>query len=265
LAYAHFAYTYDRLMQDTPYGEWLRFADEIWRRYGKPGTIVDLGCGTGNIAIPLAQAGFTVYGIDLSEDMLSVARDKWERFLRGALAHRGSVTWLQQDMREWELDEPVDCVLSFCDCMNYLREEEEVLQVMRRTYDGLKPGGLFVFDLHTPSLLRAYAEEQPFVLDEEDIAYLWTCSFDEERCEIEHDLTIFARDEPRPDPCARTAGMQPLFRRIRETHIQRAYPLDRIRQGLNAAGFLEVVCCGDFAWHPPAEGTQRVFWIARRG
>jgi hypothetical protein len=136
---------------------------------------------------------------------------------------------------------------------------------MRRTYDGLKPGGLFVFDLHTPSLLRAYAEEQPFVLDEEDIAYLWTCSFDEERCEIEHDLTIFARDEPRPDPCARTAGMQPLFRRIRETHIQRAYPLDRIRQGLNAAGFLEVVCCGDFAWHPPAEGTQRVFWIARRG
>ncbi len=144
MSYRQFAYVYDRLMADMPYREWLKFAEESFAKFEKPRTIVDLGCGTGSLAIPLAQAGYQVIGIDLSEDMLSIAHDKTER-LRGLTgkAFKGSVTWLHQDMREWEWSEPADCVISFCDCLNYLLEEEDWKSAFERVYAGLKPGGLF--------------------------------------------------------------------------------------------------------------------------
>ncbi|HEX7057772.1 MAG TPA: methyltransferase domain-containing protein, partial [Bacilli bacterium] len=76
MAYEKFAYVYDRLMQDVPYPEWLRFLREYWNQANTPDTIVELGCGTGNLTIPLAQSGFKMYGIDDSEHMLSVAAEK---------------------------------------------------------------------------------------------------------------------------------------------------------------------------------------------
>lgn len=58
MSYEQIAYTYDRLMEEMPYSEWLSFAKEGWRRYGlKPATLADLGCGTGSLAIPLALEG----------------------------------------------------------------------------------------------------------------------------------------------------------------------------------------------------------------
>src|SRR5690606_24132414 len=106
-----------------------------WDRAGKPRTVVDLGCGTGNISIPLAQSGLRVFGIDVSDDMLAVAQHKTERQLRmSSLAPGGSVCWLQQDMRVWELAEPVDSVISCCDCINYLTEEADLAETFRRTH-----------------------------------------------------------------------------------------------------------------------------------
>lgn len=250
-AYEQFAYSYDRLMEDMPYPAWINFARQAWESLGQePKTIVDLGCGTGNIAIPLAQQGMRVTGIDLSSDMLAVASDKTDRMLeRSAFARGGSVTWLQQDIREWELAAPVDAVFSFCDCMNYLTEEEDITAAIRRTYDGLKPGGSFLFDVHTPSHLKAYAEMQPFIFNERDLAYIWTCELDEERCEIEHDLTIFSKEGN-------------LYRRTDELHVQRAYPLDWLRDELLRCGFERVGMYADFTMKPPGPDTARAFFVA---
>lgn len=233
-----------------PYPQWIKFAFQAWEAEGKPQRVVDLGCGTGNIAIPLAQTGLSVTGIDLSSDMLAVARDKGERLLeRSSFARGGSVQWLQQDIREWELPEPVDSVISFCDCMNYLTEEEDVAAAFRRTFDGLREGGTFLFDVHTESQLRAYAEMQPFLMKEDEISYIWTCELDEERCEIEHDLTIFVKE----------GGM---YRRIDEIHLQRAYDLEWLRQQLLLTGFRKADVYADFKWQPPTEDTQRAFFVA---
>ncbi|GIP39556.1 methyltransferase [Paenibacillus sp. J31TS4] len=247
MAYRQFAYSYDRLMEDMPYGAWLRFAEECWERFGRPERVVDLGCGTGSLSIPLAATGLKVIGIDLSEDMLAVASSKSEQV---PLSAGGTLDWIQQDMREWELPGTVDAVLSFCDCLNYLTEEEDVAQTFRQTAAALRPGGLFAFDVHTVRQLAEYAETQPFLLDEEDIAYIWTCDFDEERTEIEHALTIFAREG---------SG---LFRRYEETHIQRAYPLDRLERMLSEAGFSEIRVTADFTWTPADSATGRAFFTA---
>ncbi|QAY65308.1 class I SAM-dependent DNA methyltransferase [Paenibacillus protaetiae] len=250
-SYGQFALVYDRLMADMPYPEWLRFAELCWERYGKPETVVDLGCGTGSLSIPLALKGYHVYGIDLSSDMLTVARSKWEESPQNAMRPgTGSVQWLHQDMCEWELLEPADSVISFCDCVNYLIEEEEVEAAFRATFNGLRPGGLFLFDVHPPSTLVRYAEEQPFYLDEQDVAYIWTSDLDEERCEIEHNLTIFSREK------------DGRFIRFEETHVQRAYDADWIEQALRRAGFTQVDRYADFQLRQPAEQSERLFFAA---
>ncbi|MCC2686883.1 MAG: methyltransferase type 12, partial [Paenibacillaceae bacterium] len=299
-AYGQFAYYYDRLMADHPYDEWIRYVKWCWDAYGKPETVVDLGCGTGTLALMLAKRGCRVMGIDASEDMLAIAQSKQDRSVgrdrtevdksegagggedgkfggadgdRGDRAFKGdsldgldgslsdmygSVQWLQQDMREWELPEPVDCVVSFCDCLNYLLEEEDVVSMFARTFQGLKPGGLFLFDVHTPFQLEAYSANEPFVLDEDDIAYIWTCDYDPDRRQIEHELTIFVQEQ-----LGRTGGA-PLFRRIEETHVQRAYPLDWLKQELARAGFGGIGCFADFTREPVDERAGRAFFAARK-
>lgn len=253
MSYGQFAYWYDRLMEDMPYGEWRQWAEAVWSRTGMPRTVVDLGCGTGNMAIPLAESGYEVTGIDLSEHMLAVAHDK---AMSPAVKERmaaagGSVTWQQQDMREWEAARPADTVVCFCDCLNYLLEEDDIRQAFSHTYAALKPGGAFLFDAHTPRRLREYAEHQPFVLDEDDIAYIWTCELDETRIELEHRLSIFVRD-----------GEDGRFRRIEETHVQRAYPLEWLHGELARAGFRQIETYADFTFRPANERTERAFFVA---
>ncbi|SFE21579.1 Methyltransferase domain-containing protein [Paenibacillus algorifonticola] len=250
-SYGEFAAVYDELMSDMPYEDWLWFTEQCWERYGKPGVIADLGCGTGSIAIPLALTGMQVYGIDLSEDMLTVARSKWDEALSAAHGVRtGSAIWLQQDMRELELGAPVDAVISFCDCVNYLTEEADVIAAFEAVYAALRPGGVFLFDVHPKAQLIRYAEEQPFVLDEDKAAYIWTCELDEERCEIEHHLTIFAHE----------SGER--FHRFEEMHVQRAYEADWMAEQLQAAGFSKVERFADFKLEPQNESSERLFFAA---
>ncbi|MCC3375650.1 class I SAM-dependent methyltransferase [Cohnella sp. REN36] len=261
-SYREFATVYDRLMEEMPYAEWMSFARRCWERYGMPRTVVDLGCGTGNIAIPLAKSGFAVFGVDLSADMLSVARSKWESTPRhGTIRARdedGSIRWLQQDMRDWELPEPADAVISFCDSLNYLTEPEDVVATFHRTYAGLAAGGLFLFDVHAPAQLARYGEEQPFVLDDRDVAYLWTCDYDPARQEVEHDLTFFVREE------GAAGGGQPLYRRFEESHVQRAYEPDWLARQLRAAGFELLHRCADFGLDEPDDASERLFFVARK-
>jgi len=193
VAYGKLAAWYDRLMAGVPYDRWLRFAEAYWEKRGlRPRVVADVGCGTGNTAIAFAASGMRVYGIDLSEDMLAVAAAKEAR-VREEGRSCAPVVWLRQDMRELELPEPVDAAVSFCDCLNYLLEEDDLSQAFAAVYRALKPGGTFLFDMHAPETLRRYAHDQPFVLTEPDVCYIWTCRFDDRRCEIEHDLTVFVR------------------------------------------------------------------------
>src|SRR5690606_37960120 len=116
-AYGPFALVYDQLMADMPYGEWLGWLDLYWEAHGgRPSSVADLGCGTGTIAIPLAQSGIDVTGIDLSDQMIAIARGK-EEAIRRETAVPGKLEWLQGDVREWSLPNPVDAAISLCDCL----------------------------------------------------------------------------------------------------------------------------------------------------
>lgn len=283
MAYGQLAPVYDRLMEDMPYGEWLSFLEQAWSRLGKsPASVADLGCGTGSITIPLAEQGMRVFGIDLSEDMLAVAVSKSDRKAAGAVRTE-RISWLQQDIREWELPQPVDCAISLCDSLNYLTEEGDIASAFRSTFANLADSGVFIFDVLTLHQFRTYGETQPFVLDEEDIAYIWTCDWDEEACVIEHALTIFAKESCKrngktgSDGCnENTSEMEPLvqakssshrndrFLRFEESHVERGYSLDWLEEQLRLAGFSSVERYGDFGWDAPDETTERAFFIAMK-
>ncbi len=249
MSYEQFAYTYDRLMRDMPYQQWVQFTKETWALYHlQPKTIVDLGCGTGTTAIQLAIQGYEVIGIDHSEDMLAVAQHKQEDLRSDSSVMH--IDWIQQDMREWQSMKPVDAVISLCDCLNYLLEESDIKATFDRTFAGLRSGGVFIFDVHTLEEIWEYADHQPYFLNEDDISYIWTNELDEQKMQIEHDLTIFIQNPDNRD----------VFARIDERHVQRGYSLPWLAQSLTDAGFVDVRIGADFEWVKPHELSKRAFF-----
>ena len=85
--------------------------------------MLELGCGTGSMTELLAEAGYDMIGVDNSEEMLAEAMEK-----RVESGHE--ILYLLQDMQEFELYGTVRAVVSVCDGLNYITEEEELLQVL---------------------------------------------------------------------------------------------------------------------------------------
>ena len=143
-AYTGFAQVYDEFMDNIPYKEWNKYLLELLKENGlSEGILLDLGCGTGSITELLAKAGFDMIGIDNSEDMLEIAREK-------AMDEELDILYLLQDMREFELFGTVAGVVSICDSMNYITSEEDLLKVFKLVNNYLDPKGLFIFDMNTP-------------------------------------------------------------------------------------------------------------------
>jgi SAM-dependent methyltransferase len=113
---------------------------------GCDGPVVELAVGSGRIAVPLAQAGHRVIGVDLSEGMLGVAR---------ALAEENGVGGLVDlrvgDLRDPPVDERVELVICPFRSLLHMQDEEEKLRALRAAGNLLAPGGRFVFDVFAPS------------------------------------------------------------------------------------------------------------------
>lgn len=244
MAYTHLAQVYDVLMQDSPYDRWLSWVSDFWRQHGQPKSVIDLGCGTGSTAIPLAKMGYTVYGVDLSSEMLAMAYEK-------ANQEQVNIRWLEQDMSE--LDAPqADSIISLCDSLSYLTDEEDVKGTFQRVYEHLYPGGYFLFDVHSPFKITQFFGDNTFTLVEDELAYIWNCFCDSDRLEVEHQLTFFVRQN---------SG---LFERLEESHFQRAYQPTKMIQWLREAGFTDLKLTADFENLPPQQESERLFYVARR-
>lgn len=123
------------------------------RDISPPARIVDLACGTGTLALALAQQGYQVTGIELSEPMLAQARYKQRNAdPAGAL----TLCWQQGDMRDFLVDAPVNAVLCHYDSLNHLSNETELRATFLQVAQALKPGGLFIFDLNTLENYRTF-------------------------------------------------------------------------------------------------------------
>jgi len=114
-------------------------------------TILDLCCGYGRHTIPLAQQGYNVVGLDLSEVLLQLARTE-------ADAQEVKVRWIQGDMRTIPFENTLDAVINMFTSFGYLANEAEDLQVLAQIYKALKPGGRFLLEtVHQPRVLQSFS------------------------------------------------------------------------------------------------------------
>ncbi len=265
-AYTGFAQVYDLFMDNVPYVQWSEYLISLLKTYGvEEGLVLDLGCGTGKMTRLLSHAGYDMIGVDNSEEMLEIAteaeQEKADRLATDAEqekadrlateAEQEEILYLCQDMREFELYGTVAAVVSVCDSMNYILEEEELLTVFRLVNNYLDPGGVFIFDLNTLYKYRELLGEQTICENREDASFIWENFYDEEEQINEYDLTLFVQEE---------SG---LYQKFEETHFQRGYELLTIRRLLEAAGMEYVTAYDAFTREEPREDSERIYVIAR--
>jgi SAM-dependent methyltransferase len=131
---------------------------EFAARCGSP--ILELGCGTGRVLLPLAHAGYQVTGVDVSPAMLAVARRKV------AAEDLGSrITLVEQDMRKLDLGRRFNLALVAINSFMHLLTADDQLIALSHIRQHLEPGGLLLLDLFNPNLQRLLDSQGHIVLD----------------------------------------------------------------------------------------------------
>ena len=244
-AYKELAASYDRLTNDVDYAAVVDFYQKILEREGlKPRTCVDLACGTGSVSVLLAQKGMEVIGVDMSEDMLTVAFDKvcdMERPPR----------FICQKLQELKLPRGVDLAVCALDSLDYVTDPTDCAEAIRRVYKALNPGGIFIFDVNTPEKLRAM-DGQVWLDEDDDVYCVWRGEFDEESNICAYGMDLFQRQGN-------------VWCRSFEEHREYAYSQEQLTAYLRDAGFTHIAVYADRVFEAPREGEQRIYFKARKG
>jgi len=236
-------------------GDWPRYSARMARmlpgvleHFGLwPRNVLDLACGEGTFALSMAKRGLRVTGVDLSPEMLEIAR--------GRAAKEGlKVRFVQQDMRSLSLRGRFDLVTCWFDSLNYLLEMNDLAQAFAGVSRVLDKNGLFIFDVNT---IRALAVE-------------WVG----EPCYVHLDSRdLFLASVPQYDPATRIASLHITgfarenegWLRVDEVHRERGYTLKEIRQCLKRAGLRELACWASLdKMEKPRRSSVRVWFVVSR-
>lgn len=213
---------------------------EILDDNGVPdGLVVDLGCGSGLWARELLEAGYWVVGIDISEAMVEISRQR----APGAEFRVGSLFGAEIP--------PCDAVTAVSEVLNYLfdpeNEERGLDRVFGRVYESLRPGGLLVFDLMGPGQVPTGITSRGWSAGE-DWAVLNEREEDTERGMMERRIVSFRK-------------VGDLYRRDGEVHRVRLYEPEDVAESLRGAGF-EVETTGSYGSYPL--GANHTAFVARK-
>lgn len=235
MSYENFAYYYDSLMDQSFYDDYLEFI----LNHADFHDVLELGCGTGEIAIRLAKLKKIVYASDLSEKMLEVARLK-------AMDNDVSIHLSRVDMCDFEIDNKIDLVLCLCDSLNYIINDKDVFKVFQNVFHCLKEKGIFIFDVNSlykmEEILKNYKEK----IDDSDFYFKWQVDkvgygF------VKHTVEIIDKYE---DEC------------VFEEHYQKTLSLKLYKDMLKKAGFHSIDVFSDF--HEYKEKSERIIFVCRK-
>lgn len=239
--YETFAAIYDEIMDDSLYDAWTDFSLRHFPPQTK--TILELACGTGIQAVRFAQAGFEVTGLDLSYEMLELAKSKAEKA-------QVQLDLVQADMLDMAGLGRFDAVTCYSDSICYMPDEEALAQVFREVATLLNDGGVFLFDVHSTyqmdEIFPGYAYHENY----EDFAFVWDTYEGEAPHSIAHELTFFVKEK------------DGRFVRRDELHEERTYPITTFEKWLAQAGFTHIEVFADFTDERPTDTSCRWFFKA---
>ncbi|WEV45163.1 class I SAM-dependent methyltransferase [Streptococcaceae bacterium ESL0687] len=242
--YEDFARVYDSIMDDSLYDAWYDFSIRHASKNTKK--ILELACGTGKLSLKFAEEGYKVYGLDFSEEMLTIAYNR-------AVDADLDVAWIEGDMRDLGQIDTYDLVTCYSDSICYMPNQEEVQKVFDEVYSSLNDEGTFIFDVHSTHQIDQVFPGYSYHENDEDFAFVWDSYPGLHEHSITHELTFFVKDEE-----------DGKFIRRDEIHDERTYTIYNYQIMLENAGFSSVEVYADFEDEQPKEDSARWFFVCKK-
>ncbi|WP_194190593.1 class I SAM-dependent DNA methyltransferase [Clostridium chrysemydis] len=245
MAYGEFAKIYDELInEDIDY-------DKIGNRIldiSKDLKIdfedyLDLACGTGNVSLRLSKEFNKSFAVDLSEDML---REAFEKFKEARIRSR----IVCQDMTELSLNHKFDLITSVLDSTNYILEDEDLENYFKGVYNHLKKDGIFIFDINSYYKLSTILGNNIYTYNSEEVFYSWENSFEDEI--VNMFLTFFIKDGE-------------LYERFEEEHFERAYKEEFIENLVASLGFEILGKYDGYSKESVKDQSERILYVLKKG
>lgn len=247
--YNQFANVYDYFNGDADYDALFSAVHGALQAHGiADGIVADLGCGTGELTLRLAAAGYDMIGVDLSPEMLSVLRDKAQQAADAGDAGAKRLLLLNQDLTALDLYGTVRAAVSTFDTLNHIGPYERFAAAVARAALFIEPGGLFLFDMNTPYKHRTVLADNTFTLEALDGRCVWRNAYCE--ADARTDISIEVSD---------AHGV--LFD---EQFCEYSYTRAQIGQACADAGLAVLDVCDGEHFSPLTDTSERFFITARR-
>ena len=242
-SYDPFAWMYNKHWGNTFLPVVLPILDNlVLSKLPQNARILDLCCGTGQMAHQLTTLGYRVTGVDGSLEMLRYAREN-------ALG----VEFLQADARSYHVPYKYNAVISVFDSLNHIMSTRELKAVFRSTYDTLRSGGLFMFDLNTEAGYL-YEWNGDFSIIEDDHVCVVRNTYNQKNRIADFDATIFRLQDNS-------------WYRHDIVLYQKCHTPTAVKSALKSAGFTDVETYG-FDWQsgvrPLDKDARRAFFLCRK-
>lgn len=239
-SYNDFSCVYDSLI-NVDYKKLCKRLLSACKKYShKPKLVLDAACGTGNFTKELIRNGIDVIGVDSSQEMLSVARDKLG----------GEVTLICQDLCELDLYGTVDTVFCTLDSLNHITDINLLKKAVCRMSLFLEKGGLMIFDVNTVYKHREILNNNTFIDETDDVYMVWQNTLNENTVNI--DINFFVKQK----------GEE--YIRLCENFDERAYTEEELDSVLESAD-LEIIEKTDFFENRESnEFSEKIIYIVRK-
>lgn len=240
MPYRDFAWVYDVLNENADYDALARYIIAQLHSFGiEDGTIADLGCGTGDLTLRLAQAGYDMLGVDASEDMLSILQNKaWE-------SGCDNIFLVHQKLESLRLYGTVRAAVSSFDTFNHIGPYAKLQKAIFKAAQYIEKGGVLLFDMNTPYKHEEVLADNTFELQTEEVECIWKNHFDAENARTRITVQIQTDREA-----------------FTERFYEYMYTLTQIQQACEAAGMTVRSVCDGEAFAPLRGDTQRYFITA---
>jgi len=236
-----FASIYDDIMDRVPYFYWYKYLRYLLSYYDKdPEYIMEIACGTGNMIKYFVKDAEEIFGLDKSEDMLTVAQNK--------LNQNQNVKLFQTDMSKEIKYGDFDFIYSIFDSMNYVLKYDDLVGVFKNAYLNLKSDGIFIFDINTIYRLMDLNEGTKKI-DGKNYTCYWKDIVDKERQEWIIELNIYLENNGD-------------LENFTERHIETGYSIKDIKDGLSKAGFEYVDYYRSFTFKKGDPYDDRIHFVA---
>ncbi len=246
MSYNEFASVYDTLMKDAKYKKRTEYLIELFKKHGKlPTLLLDLACGTGEFSSAFSKKGIEVIGVDISEEMLALAREKSAR-------NGTDILYLCQKAEELDLYGTVDGAVCCLDSLNHITDIKKLTKAIKRVSLFMEKDSLFIFDVNTEYKHSTVLGNNTFVLEEDDVYCVWQNRYDQKRLITDISLDFF------------TETKENGYIRSTECFKERAYTPEQLEAILKKAGLETVAVYDDLTLNPPHSTTERMIYVTKK-